>query len=319
MNTIEVIAPPSNEDAIMRIAKQNDASDYWLSSSNEKQIVIKILVDKSKSQKILDQLQKLMKGKSNFRVLSSPLDIALPYEKASSSNNNVTISREALLSQLKVQGKLDNHYMMLVFLSTIVAAIGLIQNNVAVIIGAMVIAPLLGPNLALSLSTTLGQVNGILAALRTLVVGIVFALLISIGVSLFYPDLILTTELLSRTSVGIDGLALALASGAAAALSITTGVSSVLVGVMVAVALLPPTVTLGICLGIGAYPEAKGAAFLLIANIASVNLTAQLTMRMKGIRPREEEKQRTALLVFIIGILCWCALIAYLIYNLYFE
>lgn len=319
MNTIEVIAPPSNEDAIMRIAKQNDASDYWLSSSNEKQIVIKILVDKAKSQKILDQLQKLMKGKSNFRVLSSPLDIALPYEKASSSNNNVTISREALLSQLKVQGKLDNHYMMLVFLSTIVAAIGLIQNNVAVIIGAMVIAPLLGPNLALSLSTTLGQVNGILAALRTLVVGIVFALLISIGVSLFYPDLILTTELLSRTSVGIDGLALALASGTAAALSITTGVSSVLVGVMVAVALLPPTVTLGICLGIGAYPEAKGAAFLLIANIASVNLTAQLTMRMKGIRPREEEKQRTALLVFIIGILCWCALIAYLIYNLYFE
>lgn len=319
MITIEVIAPPSNEDAITRIAKQNEATDYWLSSSSEKQIAIKILVDKSKSQKILDQLQKLMKGRSNFRVLASPLEIALPYEKTGTSNNNVTISREALLSQLKVQGKLDSHYMMLVFLSTIVAAIGLIQNNVAVIIGAMVIAPLLGPNLALSLSTTLGQVNGILDALRTLVVGIVFALVISIVVSFFYPDLILTSELLSRTSVGIDGLALALASGAAAALSITTGVSSVLVGVMVAVALLPPTVTLGICLGIGAFPEAKGAAFLLVANIASVNLTAQLTMRLKGIKPREEAKQRTAWIVFFIGIICWCALIAYLIYNLYFK
>lgn len=319
MLTIEVIAPPSNEDAITRIAKQNEATDYWLSSSSEKQIAIKILVDKSKSQKILDQLQNLMKGKSNFRVLASSLEVALPYEKTSSSNNNVTISREALLSQLKVQGKLDSHYMMLVFLSTIVAAIGLIQNNVAVIIGAMVIAPLLGPNLALSLSTTLGQVNGILAALRTLAVGIAFALGISVILSLFYPDLILTTELLSRTSVGIDGLALALASGAAAALSITTGVSSVLVGVMVAVALLPPTVTLGICLGIGAFPEAKGAAFLLVANIASVNLTAQLTMRLKGIKPREEDQQRTALIVFIIGILFWCALIAYLIYNLYFT
>lgn len=319
MITIEVIAPPSNEDAITRIAKQHEASDYWVSSSSDKQIAIKILVDKAKSQKILDQLQKLMKGKSNFRVLASTLDIALPYEKNQSTNSNVTISREALLSQLKVQGKLDSHYMMLVFLSTIVAAIGLIENNVAVIIGAMVIAPLLGPNLALSLSTTLGQVNGILNALRTLVVGIAFALVISIVVSFFYPDLVLTTELLSRTSVGIDGLALALASGAAAALSITTGVSSVLVGVMVAVALLPPTVTLGICLGIGALPEAKGAAFLLIANIASVNLTAQLTMRFKGIKPREEDKQRTALLVFIIGILCWCALIAYLIYNLYYA
>lgn len=50
MITIEVIAPSSNEDAITRIAKQNEATDYWLSSSSEKQIAIKILVDKSKSQ-----------------------------------------------------------------------------------------------------------------------------------------------------------------------------------------------------------------------------------------------------------------------------
>jgi uncharacterized membrane protein len=148
------------------------------------------------------------------------------------------------------------------------------------------------------------------------VVGISFALGLSILLSLFYPNISLTPELLSRTVVGMDGLALALASGAAAALSITTGVSSVLVGVMVAVALLPPTVTLGICLGLGAYPEAKGAALLLIANIASVNLTAQLTMRLKGIKPREKEKQRTALIVFILGILFWCGLIAYLIYRL---
>mgnify|MGYP002700192799 FL=1 len=316
MITIEAIAPSSNEDSIIRIAKQSEATDYWISSSSDKQIAIKILIEKSKSQKVIDQLQKLMEGKSNFRVLAYPLELALPYEKKN-SNSPATISREALLSQLKTQGKLDGHYMMLVFLSTIVAAIGLIENNVAVIIGAMVIAPLLGPNLALSLSTVLGQVKGIFNAFRTLFVGISFALLISIVLSIFYPNLTLTPELLSRTTVGLDGLALALASGAAAALSITTGVSSVLVGVMVAVALLPPTVTLGICLGLEAFPEAKGAALLLIANIASVNLTAQLTMRLKGIKPREEEKQRTALIVFLLGMVFWCALIAYLIYSLY--
>lgn len=315
MITIEAIAPPSNEDAITRIAKQNDATDFWTSSASEKQIAIKILVEKSKSQKILDQLQNLMAGKSNFRVLAYPLEIALPYEKKQ-SNSPATLSREALLSQLKTQGKLDGHFMMLVFLSTIVAAIGLIENNVAVIIGAMVIAPLLGPNLALSLSTTLGQVRGAFNALQTLTIGIVFALGLSVILSLFYPDISLTPELLSRTHVGMDGLALALASGAAAALSITTGVSSVLVGVMVAVALLPPTVTLGICLGLGFYPEAKGAGILLIANIASVNLTAQLTMWLKGIKPREANKQRTALIVFITGLLFWCLLIAYLVYRL---
>jgi len=112
-------------------------------------------------------------------------------------------------------------------------------------------------------------------------------------------------------------LALALASGAAAALSITTGVSSVLVGVMVAVALLPPTVTLGICIGLEAYEQASGAALLLAANIASVNLTAQITMRLKGIKPREEDRQTMATIIFVIGLMFWCLLIAYLIYRLY--
>ncbi|MFT6261054.1 MAG: putative hydrophobic protein (TIGR00341 family) [Crocinitomicaceae bacterium] len=316
MITIEVVAAPSNEDAILRIAKQSDAIDSWISSQSEKQVAIKILVEKSKSQKVIDQLQVLMKGKTNFRVIAYPLEVALPYDKKQETSSS-TVTREALLSQLKGQGKLDGHYLMLVFLSTIVAAIGLIENNVAVIIGAMVIAPLLGPNLALSLSTTLGQVNGIFSALKTLAAGIALALGVSFLLGMFYPNLELTPELLSRTYVGIDSLVLALASGAAAALSITTGVSSVLVGVMVAVALLPPTVALGICLGLESYKEATGAALLLVANIASVNLTAQLTMRFKGIKPREDEKQKTALIVFICGILFWCALISFLIHRLY--
>jgi len=315
MIIIEVIAPATHEDSIIRLAKQNNARDHWISSRSDKQIALKVLVEKVRSQKLLDQLQTLMEGKSNFRVLAYPLTIALPYDKAS-GNNTSTLSREALLSELKTQGKLDGHFLMLVFLSTIVAAIGLIENNVAVIIGAMVIAPLLGPNLALSLSTTLGQVNGIINAARTLVVGVGFALLLSVLLSFVYPHIQLTPELLSRTHVGMEALALALASGAAAALSITTGVSSVLVGVMVAVALLPPTVTLGICLGIGALPQAEGAALLLLANIASVNLTAQVTMRLKGIKPREAERQRTALAVFVGGTLFWFGLIFYLIVRL---
>jgi len=313
MIIIETVAPATNEDSITRIANQNDAKDWWISSRSDKQIAIKILVEKARSQKILDQLQSLMEGKSNFRVVAYPLEVALPYE----SKNQATVTREALHTQLSSQGTLDGHFLMLVFLSTIVAAIGLIENNVAVIIGAMVIAPLLGPNLALSLSTTLGQPEGIFKALKTLSAGIAFALVISIMLGLFYPNITFTPELLTRTSVGLDGLALALASGAAAALSITTGVSSVLVGVMVAVALLPPTVALGICIGLESFEHAKGAALLLIANIASVNLTAQLTMRLKGIRPREDDKQTTATLIFSIGLIIWCLLIGYLIFRLY--
>lgn len=311
MITIETIAPPTNEEAILRIANQNDTKDHWISSRSDKQIAIKILVEKAKSQKVLDQLQSLMEGKSNFRVVAYPLEVALPFEKGLQPG----VNRETLLSQLAVQSKLDGHYLMLVFLSTIVAAIGLIENNVAVIIGAMVIAPLLGPNLSLSLAITLGKTTAIYNALKTLIIGVGFALALSFGIGVLYPDLQLTGELLSRTEVGLDSLALALASGAAAALSITTGVSSVLVGVMVAVALLPPTVTLGICLGLQALPEAQGAILLLLANIASVNLTAQITMRAKGIVPRDPEDKRAATLIFVAGLIVWASLIGYLVYR----
>jgi uncharacterized hydrophobic protein (TIGR00341 family) len=255
-----------------------------------------------------------MQGKPNFRVLAYPLEIALPYNTSQVS----VVSREALLSQLSSQAKLNSQYIMLVFLSTIVAAIGLIENNIAVIIGAMVIAPLLGPNLSLSLATTLGKPTAILGSFKTLGVGIAFALAVSAAIGFVYPGLQLGSELLSRTYVGIDGLVLAMASGAAAALSITAGVSSVLVGVMVAVALLPPTVTLGICLGLGAFPEAQGAGMLLIANIASVNLTAQLSLRLKGIKPREDERQKEALLIFTGGLVIWSLVIGFIVYRLLF-
>jgi len=74
---------------------------------------------------------------------------------------------------------------------------------------------------------------------------------------------------MSRTDVGLDSVALALASGAAAVLSLTTGVSSTLVGVMVAVALLPPTLAVGILLGDGRWELAAGAMLMQIAGVES--------------------------------------------------
>jgi len=76
MLIIEAVAPASTEDDILRLAKRNDVSDVWISGQRENQTVIKILLSNDKSQKVLDQLQKLMEGKNNFRVLVYPLDLA---------------------------------------------------------------------------------------------------------------------------------------------------------------------------------------------------------------------------------------------------
>ena len=189
-----------------------------------------------------------------------------------------------LYEDVERNARLDNNYVVLVILSTVVAAIGLIEDNVAVVIGAMVIAPLLGPNLALSLGTALGEFVLIRKAVKTLAAGVLLAVFLSVVIGLLYPAKLVSDELLARTFAEVDSIALALASGAAAALSLTMGLSSVLVGVMVAVALLPPAATLGLMLGQGNYGLAAGASLLLAANVASVNLASILVFFIKGIR-----------------------------------
>jgi uncharacterized membrane protein len=84
----------------------------------------------------------------------------------------------------------------------------------------------------------------------------------------------------------LDGVAIALAAGAAAVLSLTTGLSSTLVGVMVAVALLPPTATMGMLLGAGMPTLAGGALLLLMVNVVCVIVAAKLVFYSRGIAPR---------------------------------
>jgi uncharacterized hydrophobic protein (TIGR00341 family) len=151
----------------------------------------------------------------------------------------------------------------------------------------------------------------------TTFVGISLAIILSIVMGAFWPSEIFSSELTSRTDVGLDSVALALASGAAAALSLTTGLSSVLVGVMVAVALLPPAAVLGLMLGYGEINLAIGAGLLLVINIVCINLASNIVFFVKGIRPRtwwQKEKAKRAMTIY--G-LVWLISVIILIFLLF--
>jgi uncharacterized hydrophobic protein (TIGR00341 family) len=181
----------------------------------------------------------------------------------------------------------------------------------------MVIAPLLGPNLALGLGTALGDLQLMRKAFLTTIAGISLAIALSVLIGLAWPFQLTSHELISRTDAGLDSVALALASGAAAALSITTGLSTVLVGVMVAVALLPPAATLGLMLGHGQLSLAGGAGLLLAINLVCVNLTTKVVFLLKGIRPRtwwEKEKAHRAMTIYLA---VWALTLIILLFALY--
>jgi uncharacterized hydrophobic protein (TIGR00341 family) len=278
-------------------------TDYWLGPVNEDgRQTINLLVSPSARQPVLDALQGLLSTSDSSRILVAPLEAVLPHEEASPGESATSTTREELYLNVSKGAHLDGNFALLVILSTIVATIGLLEDNTAVIIGAMVIAPLLGPNIALALATALGDTPLMWQALKTNLTGILLVLLISVITGYFWPFTPLSHELLSRTDVGMDGIALALASGAAAVLSLTTGLSSVLVGVMVAVALLPPAATMGLMLGSSHWNLAIGAGLLLAINIVCVNLSAKLVFLFKGVKPRtwlEKRKARQSMLTYI--------------------
>ena len=259
-----------------------------------------------------------VRGRLNGTTDSPYLEVEEAEEETVITSATET-TREELYNSIGNNARLNQTYLLLIFLSTIVVAIGLLKDNVAVVIGAMVIAPLLGPNLAMALGTALGDTDLMWKAFKTGLAGMSLALVLSILIGIFWPLNIESRELLARTYVGLDSAVLAMASGAAAVISLTSGIPSILVGVMVAVALLPPAATMGLMLGAGQTDLAYGAAFLLAVNIVAINLSAKLGFLIQGIKPRtwlEKKKAKQSMQSYII---IWILTLAALLFVIYFH
>lgn len=325
MKIIEVIVHRDLISTVEHIAKEHGAIDQWNVGSLEadKRRVMRLLVDPNHRQAILDALQNTLGSHDLTRIVILPIEATLPNIESDDQEKEKTgtagISREELYQGISKNAELNSNFLLLVFLSTIVAAIGLIENSVAVVIGAMVIAPLLGPNIALALAAALGDTPLMWTALKTNLAGLGLAFALSLIIGILLPIELSSQELISRTYVGMDSVVLALASGAAAVLSLTTGLSSVLVGVMVAVALLPPTATVGLMLGSGQMGLALGAALLLAVNIVCVNLAAKVVFIIRGVKPRtwfEKRKAKQSMLTYMI---VWVISLLILIIAIYLR
>ena len=176
----------------------------------------------------------------------------------------------------------------------------------------MKIAPLLNPNMALSLATTLADINLAKVALKTLIVGILLAILLSLVLGYALEVDPTTPEIASRTRVGLGDIGIALASGAAGALFLTIGFSTALVGVMLAVALLPPLVTIGLLIGAGSMDLALDALLLLLTNLICINLAGVSTFVAQGVRPLAWWDADKAKKMTVLALIIWGALLGVL-------
>ncbi|MES0327775.1 MAG: TIGR00341 family protein [Gammaproteobacteria bacterium] len=325
MKIIEVIADQQYHNTIEVIAEHHQVEDIWFGAENEDgRISARLLVSSENRQLVLDELQEALQSSTAAHILILPVETTLSSDTTTQEKDKVSasssiISREEIFSRVEKGAQLNQNFFVLVVLSSIVASIGLLENNIAVIIGAMVIAPLLGPNIAFSLGSSLGETRLMWQSLKAIASGIILAIVVAAIIGLIWPLPIETQEVLIRTEANYAGTTIALASGAAAALSLVTGTSGVLVGVMVAVALMPPAVTIGLMLSIGNLPLALGAALLLAVNIVCINLSAKLVFLIKGIQPRTWLEARTAKQSQKIYLLIWIVLLILLVVVIYFR
>jgi uncharacterized hydrophobic protein (TIGR00341 family) len=313
LRLIELTVADSVADRLPDALEGVDVLEHWREPTLESRVLVRILVPTEKSEAVLDALERHFTGTDGFRVILLPVEATIPRppeaEPEPEPPPRGRVGREELLDDLASGTRITTVYLAMVVLSTIVAAVGLARDNIAVLIGAMVIAPLLTPNVALALGTLLGDFELMCKALKTNLVGLATAFAFAFLVGLIVPEAA-SREI--HTATGFADIVLALAAGAAGALAFTTGVPATLVGVMVAVALLPPLVTAALRLAVGNAAGAGEAFLLLLINVICVNLAAVVTFLARGVGPRTWWEADRAKRATRRAVLVWSALLAML-------
>ena len=326
LRLIEITLPEADQ-AAEALLQGESIIRVWQHRFSEASIHVRVLCPAESVEAFLDSLEKRYASTEGFRAILLTVDAVIPRPvappgkaplptKAPASKQEARpnrVSREELYAAITESSRLSPIYMGMGVLSTILAASGLMRNSIAVEIGAMVLAPLLGPHMALSLATTLADIQLARRALKAATVGILTAFALAVAIALIlriHPD---STEIVSRTKVGLGDVGLALVSGIAGALAFTSGVSATLIGVMVAVALMPPLVACGLLLGAGRFDLALGALTLLLTNLICVNLAGVTTFLVQGVRPLSWWEANRAKKATRFAILWWAGLLAALI------
>jgi hypothetical protein len=142
---IKIILPEEFKHPALEVLESDEGIFYWLEESNSTNVVISMLVDSSQSENLMDDFERRFSHTENFKLIVLPVKASLPRKKEeekpepepevkTKQKKFTRISREELYADIVGSTKMSNIYLIFVVLSTIVAAIGLMKNNVAVII-----------------------------------------------------------------------------------------------------------------------------------------------------------------------------------------
>ena len=241
-----------------------------------------------------------------------------PHDPVAHFMSGVTWRLQRVIPRLKLSDRAETYvrirrgarpnldFYVLISLSAIIAALGLIVNSAAVVIGAMLVAPLMSPIVGSGLAMVLGNVRFLRLSIGAVARGAALALVLGAVIGLFQIGKPLTPELLARTQPSIIDLLIALFSGIAAAYALSKSTAAAaLPGVAIAAALVPPLATSGVVFTAGYYVESLGALLLFVTNFIAITIGSAVVFLVLGFRPtravkeRKEVRQRSVLVALV--------------------
>lgn len=208
-----------------------------------------------------------------------------------------------LFLQLRDSARLSAPFVLLLLLSAVVATHGLFLSSAAVIIGAMVLAPLMAPIISLAMALLRGDRVMLRSSSLTIAIGVALALGTAAFISLLIPIERITPEIAGRLNPNLLDLGVAIAAGIAGAYAhARESVIKSLPGVAIAVALVPPLCVAGIGIGWMDLHVISGAALLFITNLVGIALAAALTFLVLGYAPLLRAKRGLAISLLVLAV-----------------
>jgi len=308
LRLLEVAVASEHESRVAELLERHERATSWRLESSTAGAVFHTVMPAEDTEALMDAIESVCVGHADLRMVLVPAEASVPHVESKPPEDRPRrsfvgigskwrVSREELYEDASDGASVSPAFYLLIALSAVVASLGLLKDNVAVIIGAMVMAPLYGPNASLAVGTSLGDTRLLASSLKALGMGLGLALALSVLAGAVLPVDASIPSIATRTVVGYTDVVLALAAGAAGALAFTSGRVRALTGVVVAVALLPPIVAFGLLLGSGQVSLAWGALLLAAVNVICINLAGVAAFLLQGVGPRywwEAERARRA-------------------------
>lgn len=216
------------------------------------------------------------------------------------------VDHDVILRQIAGESGWSGRYAFLIFVSAALSLLGLLMPSVAVLIGAMLLSPLMMPIIGLGFGIATLDFQEIRRTATALALGSAIAILLSVAMVAISPIQTITSEIAGRTQPTLFDLLVALLSAVAGAYALIRGRGGTVVGVAIAIALMPPLAVVGFGLATWNWTVFSGSLLLFLTNAVTIALTAALVARVYGfgshLAPRHTGWQ-LALFVIALGLL----------------